>query len=179
MIIEKEKIIIRNAEEGDAEKLCSWWNDGSIMSAIGMPLGLNTTSESVIKKINNSEAEKLHIFMILYDNIPAGEMNYREKDVNSCLIGIKICDPKMQNKGLGKVALSILIEHIFEKEGFETIIANMDLRNKKAQRAFEKLGFNKKSTDINSWMDQMGNMQSSVTYTLNKENFISYADNIL
>lgn len=179
MKIEKEKILIRNAKEEDAEQLCSWWNDGEIMSSVGMPLGLNTTAEAVKKKLERSLSEKLHIHVIEYENKLIGEMNYVEKDDKSCMISIKICDVKMQNKGLGKIVLSLFIKELFENVGFEKIVVSMDFRNKRAQRVFEKLGFKKKSTDINSWIDQMGNTQSSVTYTLVKDDFSSYADQLL
>ena len=176
MKIEKEKIIIREVNNKDAEQLCLWWNNGEIMSCVGMPLGLNTTVEAVKKKIERALSENLHIHVIEYENNLIGEMNYVEQDNNSCLISIKICDSKMQNKGLGKIVLSLFIKELFENVGFEKIFVTMDFRNKRAQRVFEKLGFKKKSTDINSWIDQMGNTQSSVTYILIKDDFNSYAD---
>lgn len=37
-------ICIRNATSDDAETLCIWWNDGSVMAHAGFPNGLYATS---------------------------------------------------------------------------------------------------------------------------------------
>ena len=107
-------ILIREACTDDAQQLCSWWNDGKVMAHAGFPYGLGTTVETVRQQLedknNNSNR---HI--IIYKNIPIGEMNYCEAGEKTCEIGIKICDFSMQNKGLGKIILSLFITYYTEE----------------------------------------------------------------
>jgi hypothetical protein len=75
--IQHQNITIRNATGQDAETLCSWWSDGSVMAHAGLSNGLNTTFDKVQKSIatNNDTIHRLHI--IEYDGLPIGETNYR------------------------------------------------------------------------------------------------------
>ena len=80
----------------------------------------------------------------------------------------------MQNKGLGKIILSMLIESLFNDYGFEKIILDTNLNNKRAQHVYEKLGFQKIRTNMNSWKDQLGQLQSSIDYELVPSHFKNY-----
>lgn len=91
-----------------------------------------------------------------------------------CEIGIKICDTDMQNKGLGKVILSIFIDGLFNELGYKKIVLNTNLNNKRAQHVYEQLGFQKIRINLGSWKDQLGDLQSSVDYELKKQNYVSY-----
>ena len=112
--------------------------------------------------------------IIEYNHCPIGEANYRRVDINVVEIGIKICDFSMQNKGLGKIILSMLIESLFNDYGFEKIILDTNLNNKRAQHVYEKLGFQKIRTNMNSWKDQLGQLQSSIDYELVPSHFKNY-----
>lgn len=171
MELKHNNIQIRNAEENDAELLCKWWNDGKVMAHAGFPNGLGTTIRDVAGQIRQ-KSDEMHI--ILFEQTPIGEMNYRNLESGICEIGIKICDENFQNKGLGKLILSIFIQGIFAQPGYQKIVLDTNLANKRAQHIYEKLGFQKTKTNIDSWVDQLGNKQSSVEYELTKEMFISY-----
>lgn len=170
-------LLIREATVDDAEQLCIWWNDGKIMEHAGFPNGLGTTVDVIRKQITerttgNFNENQRHI--IIYKNNPIGEMNYFEVDDGICEIGIKICDFSMQNKGLGKVSLSLFISTLFDKYGYQKIILDTNLKNRRAQHVYEQLGFKKIRINENSWKDQVGILQSSVDYELTKENFVSF-----
>lgn len=137
----------------------------------GFPNGLGTTIRDVAGQIRQ-KSDEMHI--ILFEQTPIGEMNYRNLESGICEIGIKICDENFQNKGLGKLILSIFIQGIFAQPGYQKIVLDTNLANKRAQHIYEKLGFQKTKTNIDSWVDQLGNKQSSVEYELTKEMFISY-----
>lgn len=90
-------------------------------------------------------------------------------------IGIKLCDFSKQNKGIGKILLSMLIASLFQDLGYRRIILDTDLGNKRAQHVYEQLGFTKLRVRENAWRDQVGTLRSSVDYELYQKDFISYA----
>ena len=168
------EIFIRNAVTVDARLLCEWWNDGAIMEHAGFPNGLGTTVEEVASQIKKESDATTRRHIIFYNYTAIGEMNYRNLGNRVCEIGIKICDTESQNKGIGKIVLSLFIDGLFNELGYEKILLDTNLKNERAQHVYEQLGFQKVRTNIDSWKDQLGNLQSSVDYELTKQNFISY-----
>lgn len=167
-------ISIRSVRREDAEQLCKWWNDGSVMAHAGFPNGLGTTVEEVQDQIKKESDETTRRHIISLKDIAIGEMNFRNLGNGTCEIGIKICDSDSQNKGLGKIVLSLFIDGLFNEFGYEKILLDTNLNNKRAQHVYEQLGFQKVRTNIDAWKDQLGNLQSSVDYELTKDNFISF-----
>lgn len=170
-------LLIRNATIEDAEQLCIWWNDGNIMEHAGFPYGLGTTADAVKEQIEDKQTGNLsnnqrHI--IIYKSKPIGEMNYRQVDIDTCEIGIKICDFSMQNKGLGKIILSMFISALFNEFGYRKIILDTNLKNQRAQHVYEQLGFKKIRINESSWRNQLGLLQSSVDYELTRDSFVSF-----
>ena len=174
MDIHFQNIQIRNALPSDADQLCAWWNDGAVMVHAGFPNGLGITVEKVMGEIkDNDDLDRLCI--ILYDGVPIGEMNYRiAKESHIAEIGIKICNTTKQNHGLGKVILSLFISELFSEYGVSKITLDPNLKNIRAQHVYEQLGCRKIGVEIDSWQDQLGQLQSAVLYELTPENFISY-----
>lgn len=173
MYITFNKIRIRNAEAADAEQLAAWWNDGAVMAHAGFPKGLGTTPEAVSRQISGYSDEKGGVHIIEYDKRPIGEMNYRNIGDQTAEMGIKICDPHYQEKGLGRIILSLFIQGLFDM-GFEKIALDTNLKNTRAQHVYEKLGFRKLRVNVDSWTNQLGEMQSSVDYELTPECFRSF-----
>jgi RimJ/RimL family protein N-acetyltransferase len=56
--------------------------------------------------------------------------------------------------------------------GYKKIIIDTNLNNIRAQHVYEKLGFKKVRTNIDSWKNQLGDLQSSVDYELLKEDYL-------
>ena len=174
MNITKENITIRNAVSDDAEQLCKWWNDGKVMAHAGFPNGLNTTVEEIRNSLATDTDEIHHRHIIEYNNRPIGEMNYCNKGDNIAEIGIKICDFSEQGKGLGTTLLSMFIDALFTRYGYEKIILDTNTENKRAQHLYEnKLGFKMIRVRENSWRDQLGVLQSAVDYELTKEKWFT------
>lgn len=172
MILNYGKIGIRDVTLEDAKQLWKWWNDGKVMAHAGFPNGINITLESVVNQIMNPNKQEFR-HIILYGQRPIGEMVYRKLTAKTCQIGIKICDFSMQNKGIGKIVLSLFIDELFKKCQYEKIILDTDLNNKRAQHVYEQLGFKKISTN-NTWIDQVGNIRTIIDYELKRNKFISY-----
>ena len=167
MIIQYENLTIRQAEAADAKQLAAWWNDGAVMAHAGFPNGLGVTAQEVTDGLGNGS------MVIEENNRLIGECSFRNSADRVAEIGIKICEPDCQNRGLGKTALSLLIQWLFQS-GCSKIVLDTNLTNTRAQHVYESIGFQKLRVNLNSWTDQLGCPQSSVDYELCKENFISY-----
>ena len=164
MNLKYKNLTIRDAVAADAEQLTAWWNDGTVMAHAGFPNGLGTTMEKVIAGLGSGrlilkESERL-----------IGEACYRKVGEGIAEIGIKICETDCQNRGLGRVILSMLISWLFA-QGFEKIVLDTNLTNKRAQHVYESLGFRKLRINYDSWTDQLGNKQSAVDYELTEDSF--------
>ena len=164
MQMQYKNLTIRDAVAADAAQLTAWWNDGAVMAHAGFPLGLGTTVEKVIAGLGNGR-------LVLEENERLiGEACYRKVGEGIAEIGIKICETDCQNRGLGRVILSMLISWLFA-QGFEKIVLDTNLTNKRAQHVYESLGFRKLRINYDSWTDQLGNTQSAVDYELTEDSF--------
>lgn len=167
MNLQYSNLTIRTAVPTDAEQLAAWWNDGAVMAHAGFPLGLGITEEKVIAGLGHGR-------LILEENSRLiGEACYRKTDDCTAEIGIKICETDCQNRGLGRIILSMLISWLFEN-GFRKIVLDTNLTNLRAQHVYESLGFRKLRINYDSWTDQLGQKQSSVAYELTENDFIDY-----
>ena len=167
MHLHYENIHIRTATASDASLLTRWWNDGAVMAHAGFPKGLGITAQEVIESLHSGS------LMLLWEDIPIGEMNYRSAGPDAAEIGIKICEAGYQNRGIGKTALSLLIRELFSM-GYAKVLLDTNLTNTRAQRVYEALGFQKVRVNPDSWQDQLGQWQSSVDYELTREKFQNY-----
>lgn len=175
MRIQKDDIIIRNAEKADCGQLAAWWNDGKVMAHAGFPLGLNTTAEEIESRIAGDSDDTRRRLIIEYRGRRIGETSYTILDDQTAEIGIKICEPDCQEKGLGRMILSLLIRELFAA-GYAKIILDTNLKNTRAQHVYEKLGFRKVRVRENAWEDQLGELQSAVDYELVQDDFIDYSE---
>lgn len=174
MFIQYHDIVIRNTETADCEQLAKWWNDGSVMAHAGFPLGLGTTAEKIAKEIASDSDDTVRRLIIEYKGRLIGETHWRNKGDGIAEIGIKICEPAYQEKGLGRVILSLLIRVLFDRD-FAKIILDTNLKNTRAQHVYEMLGFKRIRICENSWQDQVGVWQSFIDYELVPEDFRDFA----
>ena len=103
--------------------------------------------------------------MILYKGAAIGEMAYFNLGDDTAEIDIKICERNFQEKGLGRLVLSLLLKELFSM-GYKKIVLDTNLRNTRAQHVYELLGFRK---------DQVGELQSVVDYELLLEEFVDWS----
>ena len=144
------------------------------MAHAGFPNGLGTTVEKIQEQIAYDSDSSKRRLIILYKGSAIGEMSYYNLGNNIAEIGVKICDTDYQDKGLGRVVLSMLIHELFSM-GFAKIILDTNLKNVRAQHVYELLGFQKVRVNENSWTNQVGELQSSVDYELVSENFVDWS----
>lgn len=173
MNIRYEQLCIRNAEKRDCEQLATWWNDGKVMAHAGFPNGLGTTAEEIENQISTDSDNTKRRLVIEYGDKLIGEMSFYVYENAKYEIGIKICESEYQEKGLGRIVLSMLIEELFNM-GAQHIILDTNLNNKRAQHVYEKLGFKKVSVRYDSWKNQLGELQSSIDYELTRDDFCNW-----
>ena len=167
MNLQYKNLTIRDAVAADAAQLTAWWNDGAVMAHAGFPNGLRTTIEEVITGLGDGR------LVLEEDERLIGEACYRKVGESIAEIGIKICETDCQNRGLGRIILSMLISWLFA-QGFEKIVLDTNLTNLRAQHVYESLGFRKLRINYESWTDQLGNKQSAVDYELTEDNFVDF-----
>lgn len=166
--LQHNSLTLRTATAADVPHLTRWWNDGAVMAHAGFPNGLGTTEEEVRAGLNERS------LMLEENGVPIGEANYRPAGEGVAEIGIKICVASCQNRGVGRIFLSLLIRHLFSG-GYNKIILDTNLNNLRAQHVYESLGFTKVRVNIDAWKDQMGAWQSSVDYELTEPDFIDFS----
>ncbi|MDD3242992.1 MAG: GNAT family protein [Eubacteriales bacterium] len=171
MLVNYSNLTIRNATTADAEQLALWWSDGKVMAHAGFPNGLGQSAQSIADNLKG-DRDDVHRRLILEINqVPVGEMSYSNLGDGVAEIGIKICDFSAQNKGSGKLFLSMLIRTLYNDLGFTKIILDTNLNNHRAQHVYEQLGFRKVRIRENAWTNQVGELQSSVDYELSPQGF--------
>ena len=177
MYLENGNLVIRSAELKDAVQLNAWWNDGAVMAHAGFPNGLGESLEDTIAGIKENEEYLEQRCVIEIDGVLVGEMNFNLPEENTAEIGIKICETAYQNQGYGSRLIWMLITYLFEDETLNSkfqvhrIILDTNLKNKRAQHVYEKLGFTKVRVNYGAWEDQLGVLQDSVDYEMTKEQF--------
>ncbi len=177
MYLENGNLVIRSAELKDAVQLNAWWNDGAVMAHAGFPNGLGESLEDTIAGIKENEEYLEKRCVIEIAGVLVGEMNFNLPEENTAEIGIKICETAYQNQGYGSRLIWMLITYLFEDETFNSkfqvhrIILDTNLKNKRAQHVYEKLGFTKVRVNYGAWEDQLGVLQDSVDYEMTKEQF--------
>ena len=172
MYLKKGNLVIRNATTDDAQILCNWWNDGKVMAHAGFPNGIGTT-EQTISDIIKIDTDRNRRLILEIDDISVGEMNYKTVAENIAQIGIKICNFNQQDKGFGTQFLKMLIGFLFNQMGYEKVILDTNLKNVRAQHVYEKIGFRKVAVNIDSWKNQLGELQSSIDYELTREDYFN------
>ena len=143
------------------------------MAHAGFPNGLGTAAEEIASDIAADSDNTRRRLILLQDNIPIGEMCYYNLGNNIAEIAIKICIPSYQEKGIGRIALSMLCKHLFGS-GYTKIVLDTDLKNTRAQHVYEKLGFQRLRINYDSWTNQLGQLESSVDYELAENTFVDF-----
>lgn len=169
MYLKNNDLVIREATYLDAEQLCSWWENGKIMAHAGFPNGIRTDID-VLRNNLRQNKENFKTLIIEINSKPVGEMNFRI-EAKIAEIGIKICNFSYHEKGYGTKALKILISYLFDEMNVDKIILDTNLTNTRAQHVYENLNFKKVDVKINSWTNQLGELQSSINYELTKDLF--------
>ncbi len=173
MKLSHNKLCIRSANPEDATTLAKWWSDGAVMAHAGFPLGLQVDVSALHKRLSNQKSTPMegnHLCIVEYFHQPIGEMNIRLQH-DEAEIGIKICETKHQNQGLGTLALKCLISYLFDQQRVERIVLDTNLQNKRAQHVYESLGFESKGIRYQAFLNQLDEPQDAIDYVLKKSTY--------
>jgi nitroreductase/RimJ/RimL family protein N-acetyltransferase len=166
IMIKGKKTIIRPIALEDAEVFTKWWNNGEVMNSVGYPDGLGITEKEVRKDFEKEITEReqgfpnQRRFVILNRETgqPAGEISFSKRDYKkrSVNIGIKIGEPSEQGKGLGKDALQIFMNYLYERYNLRSIQLDTLAENLEARRFYKDLGFEITEKVSGYWTDPEG-----------------------
>ena len=168
MTLHQGSLTLRSAKMEDAKMLAEWWNDGRVMEHAGFPHGLGISRTEVEAKLRN-DTEEAQRLVLEVDQHPIGEMNYRTIEPGTAEIGIKICLQSDQEKGYGTRFLYLLIDELLVVRHYSRITLDTNRKNGRAQHVYEKLGFRKVGVDIDSWRNQVGELQTMIRYELDRD----------
>ena len=144
------------------------------MEHAGFPNRTGQTVQEIADSIYNDTDDAHRRFIIVIDDLAVGEVNYRNKGNGVAEMGIKICDFSKRNQGNGKVLLSMLIDSLFKDLKFKKIIFDRNMKNESDQHVYERLGFTKLRVNKGLWTNQVGEIQSSIDYTLYAADFHNF-----
>ncbi len=173
MNIQHKNIIIRNATQVDAGQLVKWWNDGKVMAHAGFPNGLNYKEKELSKDLEQDSDYTSRRLIIEYDKKVIGEANFKNLGDNKATIGINICNSTMQNKGIGKIAISMLLNELFTKFNFNKILLDTNFENTRARFFYKSIGFKEIEIKENYFQNQLGEWQTASFFELCKKDFIN------
>ena len=142
------------------------------MAHAGFPNGLGITEKSIVESIQKDNDDICRRLILEIDNVPVGEMNYRNMGNKTAKIGIKICNFEKQEKGYGTRFLKLFIRHLFFTLKYQKIILDTNVKNQRAQHVYQKIGFKQVGIREDSWRNQLGELQSTIDYELTSEEFI-------
>ncbi len=175
-MIKYKSYTLRKARQNDAKLLTKWWNNGEIMSYFGYPLGMGVSKNDVKSELEKDTKKRYHRLIIEDNEIAVGETYYQHLDDQTAKIGIRICNPTLHNRGMGKIILSMLISFLFDEMDFKFVTVTTNFTNERARHVYEKLGFKQFSLEVNKENDQLGNPQTFVVYKMTKEEFVNFLD---
>lgn len=134
----------------DAPSLNRWKNDPHIQATSGAEPSMETLAETHarIGRWQHSDPHQIEPFIIrsIVSNQPLGFCHLAEIDEQARCgkLGIVIGEPAEWGQGLGREALSQLIEHAFGR-GLTHLAAEVYASNPRSLRLFESLGFVRES----------------------------------
>jgi len=104
---------------------------------------------------DGSEPEKGRSFVILVGGRAIGQINYNDidREDNSVELDIIIAGDRDKNKGSGSDALQILSRYLFHKMNIQKCWIDVITKNPRAIRAYEKAGFRKTKTFVDSGIE--------------------------
>jgi len=165
------KIKLRKANPEDSNTLCRWYADGRIMIHVGFANGIKKDAYKLGLKLANQTSKSTLFIIMTKDNIPIGECNYNDLNVDRCSIGLKIGELSYQGKGYGEDALRTFIKYLFSTYTLKYIELDTLVKNVRAQNLYKKIGFKEIGIEEKCWTDPTGIKRSAIKMQLLREDF--------
>jgi RimJ/RimL family protein N-acetyltransferase len=151
-VLRGRSVLLRAPERTDIETFVRWFNDAEMLSFIGMraPMG-RAQEERWFERMLDGEGREAYHFVICLreDGRPIGTIGFFDLSLlnGSAELGISIGEKALWGRGLGTDALEVLIDFGFGELRLERIKLRVYDFNKRAIRAYEKVGFTLEGTE--------------------------------
>lgn len=185
MLIYKEDILIRKMEycDDDFSLMLKWLNNKEVTEYYGSSSGCSY--EQILEKFGPRTLGEDYVVacMIEYKDMPIGYIQYYEltestkndyeipnsNDVYG--IDIFIGGTQYWNKGLGSIALRLLMEYLFIEKKAIQIFIDPQTWNERAIRSYEKCGFKKVKVLPNHELSSDGCYKDNLIMAISREDF--------
>lgn len=150
-IIHGEKVYLRPSERTDLDDFVRWFNDADTLRYLAMraPMG-RAAEERWFDSMLERQGKRDHHFVIclLEDGRAIGTLGLHEVDqeAGSAAFGIAIGEKAERDHGYGTDALKAICDFGFGELRLERIWLDVYAPNLRAQRSYEKAGFNREGT---------------------------------
>lgn len=158
-----KNIILRKAEEKDIDKIHEWWTNGSIMSSVGFPKGLEINKNEIYQAVKKYQDTDNSEFLIILSEsgIEIGEFAYSKISNDTYTFDIKIGECSYQGKGYGRKSLLEGLKIIETQNNVKRIEIGVAPENFKALNLYKSVGFKTIKIINDNWRDQLGKIRST------------------
>jgi len=146
-----KRVVLRPTREEDLSFLQGLWNDGEVMRYVGFPQGLGIDERGMREWFDRIEhqrgVDREHWIVENEQEEPIGETYYKAESECCGYRAEKMATPDIKlasrfwGRGYATDALQILIWHLLEDLGFETIVVAPNLANEAALKLYGRVGF--------------------------------------
>ena len=137
----KDNVLIRDFQLEDVAKKVEWINnpDNNEYLHYNLPLSVEGTTQWFINKDNNGRLD----CVVEYKGIPVGVIGLLQlDDVNKkAEFYITIGSTEFKRKGIATTATKLIIDYAFHELNLQKVYLNVDEKNEKACKLYEKVGF--------------------------------------
>ncbi|PIS05302.1 MAG: GNAT family N-acetyltransferase [Candidatus Buchananbacteria bacterium CG10_big_fil_rev_8_21_14_0_10_42_9] len=169
-----ERVYLRELTLADAtQEYCDWLNDPEV----NYYLETRQSTISELEKYIQKQIDDPNSFFVgIFDNtndLHIGNIKLEpiEWDKKVATFGILIGNKDYWNKGIGTEATNLIVRHAFEEMQLDEIKLGVIDLNKRAIRAYEKVGFKMTGVRKNA-IDHDGQKFDDVIMTIKKENYV-------
>lgn len=146
-MINSERIRLRSAERSDLEKFVEWINDPEVTAGLTLFLPMSSLDEEKwFETTMQKPQEEKPLVIDMRDGTDwrlIGNSSFFDFDwiARAAEVGIMIGDKSVWNQGYGTEVMTLLLRHGFETLNLNRIYLRVYADNKRAIRAYEKVGF--------------------------------------
>ncbi|MCL2621146.1 MAG: GNAT family N-acetyltransferase [Defluviitaleaceae bacterium] len=175
IILETERLVVRNYRESDLEPMHRLWSDPDVMYFLDdiMSHGLEDTKNNLKYAMSNSDG---HYFCFcdketgefmgsvgytITHNTPLGKIVH---------LGYLLL-PEYQGRGFTPEAVQAVIKFAFEQDNCIRITTGCHKDNDASRKVMEKVGFRKEGEGINATYHD-GVMKDRLEYAINRDEFL-------
>lgn len=142
-----KRVRLRGAERSDLEKFVTWVNDPEVTAGLTLFLPMSSVDEEKwFEHAMQRPQEEKPLVIDMKDGTDwrlIGNSSFFDFDwvARSAEVGIMIGDKTVWNQGYGSEVMTLLLRHGFGTLNLNRIYLRVYAENKRAIRAYEKVGF--------------------------------------